>query len=169
MASKYSIKNIFLIIVPLCLCSFACGVYTFSPSALGGLKNIAIPAFENNTTEYGLEDLITDGLSREFVADNTLKVVPVSHADLILTGAITSYTHDPYTYDASETVQQYICRISLDVKVKYANSDKILWEDANLSDFGIYSVIDGQTRDDGNQAAIDKLIREIMNRTVGGW
>ena len=138
-------------------------------AALGGLKNIAIPAFENKTPEYGLEDLITDGLSQEFVSDNTLKVVPENRADLILVGAIASYSHDPYTYDASETVQEYICRIRLDVKVKYANSEKILWEDANLSDFGIYSVVDGQTRDDGNQAAIDKLIREIMNRTVGGW
>ena len=169
MALKYSITTLLLIVLSICLCLFACGIYTFSPSALGGLKNIAIPAFENNTTEYGLDDLITDGLSREFVADNTLKVVLENRADLILIGAISSYSHDPYTYDASETVQQYICRINLDVKVKYANSEKILWEDANLSDFGIYSVVDGQTRDDGNQAAIDKLIREIMNRTVGGW
>jgi len=169
MVSKYSIIIFFSLIVSICLCLFACGVYTFSPSALGGLKNIAIPAFENRTTEYGLEDLITDGLSQQFVSDNTLKVVPENRADLILVGVISSYSHDPYTYDASETVQQYICRINLDVKVKYANSEKILWEDANLSDFGIYSVVDGQTRDDGNQAAIDKLIREIMNRTVGGW
>lgn len=169
MALKYNTITLLLMIVMLCVCLLACGVYTFSPSALGGAKNIAIPAFENRTTEYGLEDLITEGLSQQFVSDNALKVVPESRADLILVGAITSYTHDPYTYDASETVQQYICRINLDIKVKYANSDKILWEDANLSDFGTYSVVDGQTRDDGNQAAIDKLIREIMNRTVGGW
>jgi len=169
MASKFNLTFLALIFVSMSLCLGACGVYTFSPSALGGLKNIAIPAFENNTPEYGLEDLITDGLSQEFVSDNTLKVVPENRADLILVGAISAYSHDPYTYDASETVQEYICRIRLDVKVKYANSEKILWEDANLADFGIYSVVDGQTRDDGNQAAIDKLIREIMNRTVGGW
>ncbi|MCP4581323.1 MAG: LptE family protein [candidate division Zixibacteria bacterium] len=166
---KYKKPIILLFFISLNLLVYSCGVYTFSPSALGGANSIAIPVFENKTTEYGLEDLITEGLSQEFLTDNTLKVVPEGRADLIATGAVTSYAHEPYTYDASETVQEYICRISLAVKIQYVNSEKILWEDNNLSDFGVYSVVDGQTRDEGNQAAMDKLIEEILNRTVKGW
>jgi hypothetical protein len=147
----------------------SCGIYTFSPSALGGIKTIAISTFANKTNEYGIDDLITSEVNQAFVNDNTLKVVPTDRADVILYGEVSSYAHDPYTYDETETVREYICRITINVKVEYSNSEKILWQDENLSDYGIYSVVDGQTQDDGNITAIGKLVNEIMNRTVKGW
>jgi len=147
----------------------SCGIYTFSPSALGGLKSIAIPVFENKTTEYGLDDLLTQEVTQLFLDDNSLKIVPEAEADVILYGAISSYSHEPYTFDVSESVQEYICELNLNIKIQYTDSDKILWEDENLSDYGVYSIIDGQTQSDGNQEAIEKLAVEILNRTVKDW
>ncbi|MCD6161999.1 MAG: hypothetical protein J7K40_06265 [candidate division Zixibacteria bacterium] len=151
---------------------FACGVYTFSPSALGGVKTIAIQQFTNNTTEYGINDLVADQVNQAFIDDNTLRVVSDEQADIILIGAVVAYSHEPYTYNEAESVQEYVCRISLKIKIEYADSEKILWEDNKLSDYGIYSVTGStgnQTQDDANQAAIEKLVEEILNRTVKGW
>ena len=53
--------------------------------------------------------------------------------------------------------------------MQYSDSEKVLWEDENLSDYGVYSIEDGLTQDDGNELAIKKLVDEIMNRTVKGW
>lgn len=151
------------------LCFSSCGIYTFSPSALGGIKTIAIAEFENNTTEYGIDILVTDQVNESFVQNNALKVVPESQADIVLKGIISSYSHDPYTYDQSEAVQEYICRITLKIKIEYTDSEKILWEDENLSDYGVYSIPDSQTQDEGNEIAIKKLADEILNRTVKDW
>lgn len=147
----------------------SCWVYTFSPSVAGGANSIAIVKIDNTTAEYGLEDLLIDGLNDEFTRDNTLRVVPESQADLILTGEIKRYEHQPYTYDQSETVTEYSCRLTLQLKIGYAGSEKILWEDAGLTDFGLYAPGDGETQADGNKRAVDKIINEIMNRTVRGW
>ena len=153
----------------LSLISSSCWVYTFTPSVAGGANSIAIAAIDNSTAEYGLEDLLIDGLITEFERDNTLKVVPESQADLVLSGAIKRYEHEPYTYDQTETVTEYACRFTLQIRIGYTDSEKILWEDPGLTDFGLYSPGDGETQADGNQRAADKIINEIMNRTVRGW
>lgn len=169
MAMKYlrysSIGTIFLLI----LSSSNCGIYSFSSSALGNAKSIAIPGFENQTTEFDLEVLLADKLTQALLTDNTLKVIPQSQADLVIVGAVTRYNHVPATYDESERVTEYKSEITLSIKAQYIKSEKILWEDQNLSDFGIYSIVDGETQTDGDERALDKLIIEIMNRTVKGW
>lgn len=161
-------KNITLFLMTLLLILCACSVYTFSPSALGGIKTIAIPVFENQTTEYGLEELITQELNQTFVEDNTLKVVPEGQADAVLPGTVTSYSREAYTYDVNEQVEEYIVRITLKVKLENAKSGKIIWEEENLSDYGLYSSLE-ETETDGKTEAIKKLVDEILNRTVKGW
>lgn len=165
----YRIKYAIIIAAVVSLTLVSCWVYTFSPSVAGGANSIAVAKIDNNTAEYGLEDLLIDGLNDEFERDNTLKVVPESQADLIITGSVKNYQHEPYTYDETETVTEYVCRITLEIIIGYADSEKILWEDPGLADFGIYAPGDGETQADGNKRAVDKIINEIMNRTVRGW
>ena len=154
-----------LLIAALC----SCGIYTFSESAVGGAKTIAVPGFENRTSEFDLEVLLSDKLTQALLTDNTLKVVPQNQGDLVVTGAIVRYDNVPNTYDESMNVTEYKSVITLDIKVEYPKTEKILWEDKNLSDFGIYSVVDGETQSDGDERALDKLVTEIMNRTVKSW
>jgi hypothetical protein len=158
----------FLPLLPV-LILFSCWAYSFSASALGGAKSIGIAKIDNNTTEYGLEDLLINKLNEAFESDNTLKVVPVAQADLILDAAITKYSTEPYIYSEAEATNQYKCTVTLDIKIEYTKSEKILWEDQALSDFGVYSPDNGETQTLGDERAIDKLITEIMNRTVRGW
>ena len=87
-----------ILLTPL-LIIIACGVYTFSPSALGDIKSIAIPLFENQTLESGIEGKLADGLSDIFVNDNTLRVLPEGRSDSVLKGSIKSYQRDAYTWD----------------------------------------------------------------------
>ncbi|UCE67972.1 MAG: LptE family protein [Candidatus Zixiibacteriota bacterium] len=145
----------------------SCGVYTFSPSALGGIKSIAIPLFENQTLESGVAEKLTDALAEEFVADNTLRVVPEGRSDSILRGSVVSYGRDAYTYDESEAVSEYIVRIEVDVQFVESKSDKIIWEE-RLSNWGTYESA-SETEETGQDNAIIKLVEDILNRTVKGW
>lgn len=150
------------------LVAVSCGVYTFSPSALGGIKSLAIPLFENQTTESGLREDLTDRLSRAFVDDNTLRVVPEGGADAILRGSVISYSREAYTYSEAEVVSEYIVRIGINVEFAEKKSGKIIWEEKNMSNWGTYDSAT-QSEDDGKEMAIGKLVEDILNKTVKGW
>lgn len=146
----------------------SCGVYTFSPSATGDVKTIAIPLFENQTTESGLREGLTDQLSRAFVSDNTLKVVPEPQADGILRGSVVSYDRKAYTYDANEVVSEYICTVGISVEFVNRRSQKVIWEEKAMANWGTYNA-SGENEELGKSRAIDKLVEDIINRTVKGW
>jgi hypothetical protein len=146
----------------------SCGVYTFKPSALGNIKTIAISLFENQTTEAGLRELLTDRLAQAFVNDNTLKVVPRQQADGILTGTVISYAREPYTYSRAEVVSEYLCRVGVSVQFTNRRTQKVIWEDKNMSNWGTYNAV-SETENDGKSRAIDKLVEDILNKTVKGW
>jgi hypothetical protein len=146
----------------------SCGVYTFSPSALGNLKTIAIPLFENQTTEAGLRELLTDRLAQAFVNDNTLKVVPQQQADGILIGTVISYGREPYTYSQAEVVSEYLCRVGVSVQFMNRRTQKVIWEEKAMSNWGTYDAFT-ETENDGKSRAIDKLVEDILNKTVKGW
>lgn len=145
----------------------SCGVYTFSPSALGGIKSIAIPLFENQTLESGVGEKLTDELAAAFVADNTLRVVPEGRSDSILRGTVVSYSREAYTYDESETVSEYIVRIEVNVIFIESKSDKVIWEE-RLSNWGTYGSLE-ETEYQGQDRTVAKLVEDILNRTVKGW
>ncbi len=148
--------------------AISCAVYTFSPSALGGIKSLAIPLFENQTTESGLREDLTDRLSQVFVDDNTLRVVPEGRADAILRGSVISYSREAYTYSEAEVVSEYIVRIGINVEFAEKKSGEIIWEEKNMSNWGTYDSAT-QSEDDGKEMAIGKLVEDILNKTVKGW
>lgn len=146
----------------------SCGVYTFSPSALGGIKTIAIPLFENQTLQGGIAEKLTDGLAAAFVSDNTLRVVPEGRSDSILRGSVVSYDREAYTYNEAEQVSEYIVTIVISAQFVDAKNDKVIWEDTHMSNWGTYESA-GEIEDQGQDRAIAKLVEDILNRTVKGW
>ena len=162
------IKLVSLAAATTLLFAISCGVYTFSPSALGGIKSLAIPLFENQTPESGLREDLTDRLSRAFVDDNTLRVVPEGRADAVLRGSVISYSREAYTYSEAEVVSEYIVRIGINVEFAEKKSGEIIWEERNMSNWGTYDSAT-QGEDDGKEMAIGKLVEDILNKTVKGW
>ncbi|OGC94758.1 MAG: hypothetical protein A2W25_03075 [candidate division Zixibacteria bacterium RBG_16_53_22] len=150
------------------LVSVACGIYTFSPSALGSVRSLAIPLFENETTESGIRERLTDQLAQAFVNDNTLKVVREQQADAIMHGSVVSYVLDPYSYSQAEVVSEYICRIGLNVTFVNRKTGKAIWEEKGMTNFGIYNPAT-ETEEDGKARAVAKLVEDILNKTVKGW
>ena len=161
--------KIYLIsILVILIVSVSCSVYTFTPSALGGVKSIAIPLWDDQTTEPGIREMLTEGVSQAFVDDNTLKVVAEARADAILKGVVRSYRHEAYTYSSGEVVSEYIVTIGIEIDFTERKSGKTIWEETSMSNCGTYRS-DDQTEQDGQKAAVDKLVEDILNKTVKGW
>lgn len=64
------------------------------------LKTVAIPAFSNSTIRYKLTDVLPQAFAREFIANTRYRVVTdPTKADMILSGAVITYTNNPTIFD----------------------------------------------------------------------
>jgi len=147
------------------LLSLRCGVYSFSGSTLPPhIKTVGIPLFEDRTTEFGIDQLLTDALIEAITDDNTLKIANPRESDTIISGVIMSVKDRTGQYNANESAGDY--RVFVGVKIQFEDVKKrtILWEDT-INQWGSYE----SNRDDGIEEALDKISTEIINRSVSGW
>ena len=138
------------------------------------IKKVAIPVFENTTSEYNLEREITDAVIARFVADNHVKIVDERSADAVIRGRVTSYKNSVFGFSAAERSQEYRVTIGLDVRFKDLVKNRELWSDAEMVKTANYYVqpVPGDTARtelDGRKQAIQKIADEILSRTVEGW
>jgi hypothetical protein len=142
-----------------------CGIYSFSGSTLPPhIKTVAVPLFEDKTTEFGIDQKFTDGLIDAIIQDNTLKIADPRSADALVRGEILRVEDRAGQYNAQETASDY--RVSITAKVAFEDVKKrqILWEET-WTQWGSYT----DDREAGIDEAIKKISTEILNRTVSGW
>jgi len=119
----------------------SCG-YHFSGEGLGPkpeLKRIAIPIFENNTSEPGLEGQFTAALRKEFILRSQLQVVPVEEAEAIFHGRITNIMTSRV---AQRGVQQTIesrLYITVNIRCVEVKTGKVIWQDPQYTYYRTYS------------------------------
>jgi hypothetical protein len=138
------------------------------------LKTVAVPVFENGTTEYTLEQQVTDAVIARFVNDNHLKVVDERSANLLVKGRILGYRNAVFGFNTAVNAQEYRITIAVSVVLKDQVKNREIWNDGNLIRTSNYYVIDvpgdsAKTELDGRKQAIDKIAEEILARTVEGW
>ena len=159
-------KKLFVIIY-LIFCS--CGYYSFSGSNLPAhLKTIAIPTFDDRTSEYGVREALTDALIEKFTDENSLKIENVRNADSILEGTILRINDQAGAYSADEEVKDIKISITVEVKFRDLKKREIIWEET-ITQMGNYDPADADGREAGIEAAIKILVTDILNKTTAGW
>jgi lipopolysaccharide assembly LptE-like protein len=138
------------------------------------LKTIAVPVFQNRTTQPALEEEVTTAVVNRFIRGSKLRIVPESEADLIVTGAATGYKNAVFGFNATEKAQEYQVAVTVSVTVRDRVKNRELWKDDQLIRTSNYFVVQvgdqpPQTEDSGRANAIDKLADAILNRTVENW
>ncbi len=150
-----------------------CG-YTTSNAALPGhLRTVAVPTFENGTSEYTLEQDITQAVIDRLVQDNRLRIVDERSANAVVRGRVTEYRNSVFGFSNSAQAQEYRVTIGVQVTFKDQVKNRELWS-ADLVKTANYYVQDvpGQTARtelDGRKEAILKIAEEVLSRSVEGW
>jgi|Deesub1362B_J571_1020462.scaffolds.fasta_scaffold01505_2 hypothetical protein len=147
-----------------------CGPYSLSGSSLPPhIKTIAVPLFEDRTSEFGIREKLTDAVIEEITRDNTLKIVSQELADAIVIGKILSVDDRVDTYTEKEDVQAYRVFVTVEVEVRDVKMNKPLWKE-RWSQWGIYSLQEGfEARQQAIEEAIQKLAEDILNKTIMNW
>jgi hypothetical protein len=149
--------------------------YSPNPTAFPThLSTIAVPVFQNKTTQPTLEQQMTQAVVDKFIKNSKLKVVDEDHADLVVTGAVSVYKNAVFGFNAREQAQEYQVQITAVVTVKDRVKNRELWKDDALTRTANYFVVStggqpAQTEDDGRASAVDKLADAILTRTTESW
>ena len=153
----------------------SCGIYSTNPGSLPGhIKTLAVPAFENKTTQVGLDEEITQAVISRFVDDNHLKIVAESDANAVLTGSVIDYKNTVFGFTGREQAQEYRVQIAVAVRLMDKVKNRELWRDDDMIKTQNYYVISvpGQEPQDevsGRKQAVQKIADEILSRTIENW
>ena len=165
---KLYFKSVSFILIAIFLSSCAYTAKTILPAHI---KRIAIFTFKNKTFHYGLEDILTEAVIKEFIIDGRLQVGRREIADALLKGEITRYNLEPLSYDEENVVEEYKIQLLANITLKDLTTNEILWEEKDLEGEDTYSVRlePVETEQEGLEKAIEELARKIVSRTIEGW
>jgi len=146
----------------------SCGIYSFSGSTLPPhIRTVGVPLFEDQTTEFGIDQKLTDALIKAVRDDNTLKIADPRDADAMLSGAITRVEDRAGQYSAEEIATDFRVHVTVSVRFEDMRKRTVMWE-GSLSQWGIYDGA-GVDRQEGIAEALDKIATDILNRSLSDW
>lgn len=149
--------------------------YSPNPNPVTSLSGtIAIPVFQNRTTQPALEEEVTTAIVNRLIQGSKLRVVPEGEADLIVQGAVVGYRNSVFGFNATEKAEEYQVAVTLAVTVRDRNKNRELWRDDVLVRTANYFVVQVGTQppgteEEGRASAVDKLAEAVLNKTVETW
>ncbi len=172
---NFCLRRSLLLFILCLLITISCRCpYGFKVNSLPAhLKTVAIPTFENNTFEYGIEEDFTQVLIDEVENDGNLKIkTDMEEVDSVLEGKVTGYKKTKSSYDDDGVVKEY----KVSVTVSWEFTDKVentVYAESSDKGDEIYLVPDeGDSEDLENEAkeeAIHKLAEAIVTKIVQNW
>ncbi len=149
-----------------------CGYYGTSSRTAKGIKSVAVPFFENRTSEPNLEIIVTERVIDNLVADNTLSVEDEAGADAVLEGAIVSFQNSPFSFNRELNAEEYHVVVSVEATLFNRSLNEPIWEKQTIKGDGSYFVDsseEGRRYEDALAEAIKEITDRILNLTVQDW
>ena len=124
----------------------------------GGVEQLYIPLFVNQTAEPQLEYKMTSRVSEVFSRNSKIsQVEKVEQAEAILVGAIRSYQTRALSYDRNDTIGEYRSTMIIDAVLQQVENEELLWK-GTVSWSSEYSAATDKSVQEGlEQQAIDEI------------
>jgi outer membrane lipopolysaccharide assembly protein LptE/RlpB len=145
--------------------------YSFRGQQAADIQSIAVPTLENESTEFGISETLTDELIRSFQRDGTLRVSSEDQADAILVGRVLRVQDEPYSARPGDeiTVQEYRFSMTCEFDLIKNDTKEIKWTQT-FPAWAVYPYDNSlANRDAAILEATEKLMQDILNKIVGNW
>jgi hypothetical protein len=163
--------------VVLCLASSACGYAlagrgSFLPAYI---RTVGIPQFENRTTFFQVEQVLTEKVRTEFIGRGKYTIRPDGvGADALLTGEIVSVSLQPVGFTEQQFASRYLFTILMRVRFTDTRTTEVLWSDDALSFSSEYelttrgnaAITDGTSFIDQERTAFERISSDIARSVV---
>ncbi len=169
MRKKITCKSQLVIISVLFILILAGCRYQLPPQLPPATSKIAIPAFDNQTFQYGLAEVLTNSVVEQFLLDGRLRVGEEKEADLILKGKITQYLKETLS-EVSMGLTEYRVKIEISTSLISTKDGKVLWE-KKVEEATTYTPTEGevQTESDAIRQTNRKIGEDLVNLVMEGW
>lgn len=135
------------------------------------LKMIAVPALENHTSRYRIEQRLTEALVRELLARSSYRVVSdPAAADAVLRGQVTGLESSAVLFDtATGRATTMLVTVRVAVRLEEHATGKVLYRNDNFLFREQYQVsTDVASFFDEQDPALDRLARDFAAKLVAG-
>jgi outer membrane lipopolysaccharide assembly protein LptE/RlpB len=134
-----------------------------------GIHVIAVPALENATTSYRIEQRLTSATVHEFLARTPYKVVSnPSDGDAVLHGRVVGLEVVPLLFDtASGRATTMLVTVKCEVTLTQTSTQKVLYHNDNFMFRNEYELSTNVTSFFGEQdPALERVARDFAQRLV---
>lgn len=169
-------RSIFVLSIALVLFASACGYHiagreTTIPKTI---HVIAVPAIENKTTSYRIEQRLTAATIHEFLAKTSYKIVSnPAGGDAVLTGKVVSVEAVPLTFQSqtgTSTVTQattMLVTVKCEVTLTQTDTQKVLFHTDNFLFRNEYELsTDVKSFFQEEDPALDRLAKDFAQKLV---
>ena len=112
------------------------------------IETIGIPMFENETTAFEVEQLLTQQVRQEFIGRGQYRVVAeTSDVDAVLEGTIRNISIQPASFTAKQQVSRYVLTLTVQIEFRDMTTNDVLWENPALVFRDEYEVASGGSGD----------------------
>ncbi len=130
-----------------------------------GVQSVAIPLFENGTTEPDIERIFNDALREEFLVRNLVTLTDPEHAEAVFRGKITRLTLTNVAHLTPTKAAEARLYVTVDIRCEDRRTGAILWQDTQMTyyrsyPYGSTSLEDYETR----RAAIRYIAKQMALR-----
>jgi outer membrane lipopolysaccharide assembly protein LptE/RlpB len=140
-----------------------------SDSLPKNIRVIAVPALENKTTSYRIEQRLTAATVHEFLAKTPYRVVPdAANGDAVLRGKVLSLEAVPLLFDTKTgRATTMLITVKCEVTLEERESGKILYHSDNFLFRNEYELsTDVKSFFEEQDPALDRLARDFAARLV---
>jgi len=136
------------------------------------IHTIAVPAFENRTTRYRIEQRLTEATVREFLARTHYRIVPdPSNADAVVRGKVLSLEATPLLFDTTTArATTMLVTIHCEVTMEDLATRKQLYHNANFlfrNEYEISTDVKNvKNFFEEQDPALERMSREFATRLV---
>lgn len=159
------------VVVAAALVPMGCGyrVAGKSDSLPKSIHVIAVPALENKTTSYRIEQKLTTATVHEFLAKTPYRVVPESaNGDAVLRGKVLSLEAVPLLFDtATGRATTMLVTVKCEVTFEERETGKVLYHTDNFIFRNQYEIsTDVKSFFEEQDPALDRLAQDFATRLV---
>ena len=153
------------------MCSAGCGYHVAGHSSAlpKSIHVIAVPALENKTTSYRLEQKLTAATVHEFLAKTSYKVVSNPEAgDAVLSGKVVSLEAVPLLFDTTTgRATTMLVTVKCEVTFTESATQKVLYHSDNFIFRNQYEIsTDLKSFFEEQDPALDRLAQDFAARLV---
>jgi outer membrane lipopolysaccharide assembly protein LptE/RlpB len=130
------------------------------------LKTVAIPVFENTSSEPDIHRNLTNVIRQSFINDGRLKVVKRKDADLIMRGVLNSYALQAVSFNRNDVVLEYYVALGVAIDVKDMVKRKQFLKQNFTTKWDFRTTADVINTEAARQIALNDAYKELGNRLV---